>query len=123
MDLILAAAGSAPLLGGLSKSSLMIMWVGLAIYFVILLGIGVWSGKQIKDMKDFLVAGRRLPLWMATGTLIAHIYPLSKRNVIKVWPPERIVKYDEWAKAWKGISAAPMQISEVAIERTESVVL
>ena len=71
MDLILAAAESAPLLSGLSKSSLMIMWVGLAVYFVILLGIGVWSGKQIKDMKDFLVAGRRLPLWMATGTLIA----------------------------------------------------
>ena len=71
MDFILAAENSAPLLGGLPKSSLMIMWIGIAVYFFILMGIGIWSGKHIKDMKDFLVAGRRLPLWMATGTLIA----------------------------------------------------
>ncbi|MBR7105001.1 MAG: sodium:solute symporter family protein [Lentisphaeria bacterium] len=72
MDFILAAAEkTTPLASGLSSNSLKILWIGIIFYFVILLGIGVWSGKHIKDMKDFLVAGRRLPLWMATGTLIA----------------------------------------------------
>ena len=71
MDLIFAAGNSAPLLSGFSKTTLVTMWLGIAIYFLILMGIGIWSGKHIKDMKDFLVAGRRLPLWMATGTLIA----------------------------------------------------
>ena len=71
MDWILAAGNAGPLIGGLSRQTLMILWIGIAIYFLILMGIGIWSGKHIKDMKDFLVAGRRLPLWMATGTLIA----------------------------------------------------
>ena len=71
MDLLFAAGTSASLSGGLPGNALTIMWIGLAVYFVILMGIGVWSGKHIKDMKDFLVAGQRLPLWMATGTLIA----------------------------------------------------
>jgi len=71
MDFIFLAAGRAPLTGGLSDNALMILWIGIAAYFAVMLGIGIWSGKQIKNMKDFLVAGRRLPLWMATGTLIA----------------------------------------------------
>ena len=71
MDLLLAAAKTGPLTTGLSDNSLMVLWIGIAVYFAVMLGIGIWSGKQIKNMKDFLVAGRRLPLWMATGTLIA----------------------------------------------------
>ena len=70
MDLLFAT-GNASLIGGLSDSTRMILWIGIGVYFVILMGIGIWSGKHIKDMKDFLVAGRRLPLWMATGTLMA----------------------------------------------------
>jgi len=47
------------------------LWVGIAIYMVVLLWIGFLSSKKISGMKDFLVAGRRLPLWMATATLLA----------------------------------------------------
>ena len=56
---------------GLSDSAKIMLWVGMAIYMVVLMGIGLWSGSKINDMKDFLVAGRRLPLWMATATLLA----------------------------------------------------
>ena len=71
MDLILATGKVTALLGEFPRTTLAIMWGGIVIYFIILMGIGIWSGKHIKDMKDFLVAGQRLPLWMATGTLIA----------------------------------------------------
>ena len=56
---------------GLTDSAKTMLWVGIAIYMAVLMGIGLWSGRKINDMKDFLVAGRRLPLWMATATLLA----------------------------------------------------
>ena len=43
----------------------------MAIYMGILLLIGFYSGRKVNSMQDFLVAGRRLPLWMATATLLA----------------------------------------------------
>lgn len=33
--------------------------------------IGYWSSKRIKNLADFLVAGRRLPFFLATATLFA----------------------------------------------------
>ncbi|MCQ2353198.1 MAG: sodium:solute symporter family protein [Victivallaceae bacterium] len=64
---LLAAAGSMEL----DSKAKMMLWIGIAVYMVVLLGIGFWSSKKINGMKDFLVAGRRLPLWMATATLLA----------------------------------------------------
>ena len=48
-----------------------ILWSGIAIYCGIMLFIGWWASRKVKGMHDFLVAGRRLPLWMATATLLA----------------------------------------------------
>ncbi len=48
-----------------------ILWIGIGIYTLTMLVIGYISGRRVKDMNDFLVAGRRLPLWMATATLLA----------------------------------------------------
>ena len=56
---------------GLSQNAKIMLWIGIAIYMGALLFIGFWSGRKINDLKDFLVAGRRLPLWMATATLLA----------------------------------------------------
>ena len=56
---------------GLDSSTKMMLWIGIAVYMGILLLIGLYSGKKVNSMKDFLVAGRRLPLWMATATLLA----------------------------------------------------
>ena len=65
--LLLSAADSM----GLDSRTKMILWIGIAVYMGILLAIGLYSGRKVNDMKDFLVAGRRLPLWMATATLLA----------------------------------------------------
>ena len=53
---------------GLSQNAKIMLWIGIAVYMGALLLIGFWSGRKINDLKDFLVAGRRLPLWMATAT-------------------------------------------------------
>lgn len=45
--------------------------VVLAIYLAIMLFIGWYASKRIKDQADFIVAGRRLPLWLSVGTLVA----------------------------------------------------
>ena len=48
-----------------------ILWIGIGIYVATVLAIGYFSGRKVKNLGDFLVAGRRLPLWMATTTLLA----------------------------------------------------
>ena len=56
---------------GLDSQTKVMLWTGMAIYMGVLLLIGLYSGRKVNDMNDFLVAGRRLPLWMATATLLA----------------------------------------------------
>ncbi|EDL56024.1 sodium:solute symporter family protein, partial [Gimesia maris] len=34
-------------------------WIILALYFVVILAIGLWSVKKVKDMADFFMGGRR----------------------------------------------------------------
>lgn len=45
--------------------------IGITIQLIIMLGIGMWSSKQIETAADYIVAGRRLSLPMVTGTLVA----------------------------------------------------
>jgi len=44
---------------------------GIGIYMIIMLLIGYWSSKKVKNLADFLVAGRRLPFYLAVATLFA----------------------------------------------------
>ena len=34
-------------------------WIVLACYFVVILGIGVWSATRVKNAADFFMGGRR----------------------------------------------------------------
>jgi SSS family solute:Na+ symporter len=45
--------------------------VSLFVFLVLLLGLGFWSTSNIENEEDYLVAGRRLPLSLAFGTLVA----------------------------------------------------
>lgn len=56
---------------GLSQSGTYMLYIGILIYVIGILAIGFFAGRKVKGIGDFLVAGRRLPLWMATGTLLA----------------------------------------------------
>jgi len=43
-------------------------------YVAIMFGISAWSSSRVHDVEDFVVAGRRLPLILATPTLLATWY-------------------------------------------------
>lgn len=47
------------------------VFFGIVTYIVCMLIIGYWSSRRIKNLTDFLVAGRRLPFYLAVATLFA----------------------------------------------------
>ena len=51
----------------------MTFWLGilLAVYVLCMVGLGLYAGSRVNNEEDYLVAGRRLPLWLAWGTLLA----------------------------------------------------
>lgn len=55
----------------LPQGTMIMLWVGILVYMIGMLAIGWFSSRKVTEMSDFLVAGRRLPLWMATATLLA----------------------------------------------------
>lgn len=67
MDFCLVAAAERLLPPGTLK----MVWIGMVVYMIGMLVIGWLSSRKVTEMSDFLVAGRRLPLWMATATLLA----------------------------------------------------
>jgi SSS family solute:Na+ symporter len=40
-------------------------------YFLVTIGIGLWAAKRVHNSKDYLVAGRSLPLYMNMATVFA----------------------------------------------------
>ena len=55
----------------LDSKTQIFLWCGIVIYILGILAIGCFAGRKVRNMDDFLVAGRRLPLWMASATLLA----------------------------------------------------
>jgi len=66
-SLFCSSAGALVLPAGTTK----MLVIGMVIYMAAMLFIGWISSRKVAGMSDFLVAGRRLPLWMATATLLA----------------------------------------------------
>ena len=48
---------------------MLIAWVVL--YLVVTIAIGLWAAKRVHNSKDYVVAGRSLPLYMNTATVFA----------------------------------------------------
>jgi SSS family transporter len=48
-----------------------IIFTGVAIYLVVMLSIGVYAAKKAGSATNFIVAGRRLPIWICSATLVA----------------------------------------------------
>ena len=48
---------------------MLIAWV--VAYLAITIGIGLWAAKRVHSSKDYLVAGRSLPLYMSAATVFA----------------------------------------------------
>ena len=43
----------------------------VVLYLLITIGIGLWAAQRVKNSKDYLVAGRSLPLYMSAATVFA----------------------------------------------------
>jgi SSS family transporter len=43
----------------------------VVVYFLVTIGIGLWAAKRVHNSKDYLVAGRSLPLYMNMATVFA----------------------------------------------------
>ena len=55
----------------LPGSARLLLAVALIGYVLFLLGISLVASRRVETESDYLVAGRRLPLFLAWGTLIA----------------------------------------------------
>ncbi len=48
-----------------------IIFTGVAIYMLIMLGVGAYASKKTHTITEFMVAGRGLPIWICSMTVIA----------------------------------------------------
>ncbi len=48
-----------------------IIFAGVALYLVIMLLIGAWAARRAGTPVDFMLAGRSLPLWLCSATIMA----------------------------------------------------
>ncbi len=66
----LLAQGELPALA-LEPGAVRLLGWALVGYVVFLLGISIYASRKVENEADYVVAGRRLPLFLAWGTLIA----------------------------------------------------
>ncbi|MDO5844295.1 MAG: sodium:solute symporter family protein [Methanocorpusculum sp.] len=57
----------------LGNESTIVTLILIAVYFVVLLGIGVWASKKIRSSEDYMLAGRSLGFWLFTLLIVCSI--------------------------------------------------
>jgi len=48
-----------------------IIFIGVGAYIAVMLGVGVYASRRTHTVTEFIVAGRGLPLWICSATIIA----------------------------------------------------
>lgn len=48
-----------------------VILIGIGIYVLMMLAVGVYASRKTHSAAEFAVAGRRLPLWLCTATIVA----------------------------------------------------
>ena len=48
-----------------------VIFSGVAVYMVIMIAVGLWASKKAHSVTDFMVAGRGMPLWLCSMTVMA----------------------------------------------------
>lgn len=64
----------------LSSQATTMLKVALGVYALFLLCVSVFASRQVKNEEDYVVAGRRLPLSLAWGTLMATWFGAATIN-------------------------------------------
>src|SRR5882672_8557004 len=55
----------------------------VVLYLLVTIAIGLWAAQRVHDSKDYIVAGRSLPLYMNTATVFATWF--GAESVLSVW--------------------------------------
>ena len=55
----------------MSSSELLIDGSVLVLYFVVIVGIGLWAGRTNKNLRDFTLGGRSIPWWAVLASILA----------------------------------------------------
>ncbi|MGC9147774.1 MAG: sodium:solute symporter family transporter, partial [Infirmifilum sp.] len=53
------------------EEKILASWIGIALYMILVIYVGVKYYAKIKSISDFVVAGRSLGFWVAWGTILA----------------------------------------------------
>jgi solute:Na+ symporter, SSS family len=64
----------------LSSDSTRMLKIAMGVYALFLLGVSLVAARRVKNEEDYVVAGRRLPLWLAWGTLMATWFGAATIN-------------------------------------------
>ena len=48
-----------------------IIFAGVGLYIAIMVFVGVYTSRRVHSAAEFIVAGRNLPLWLLTATVVA----------------------------------------------------
>ena len=48
-----------------------VIFTGVAIYMLIMLGVGVYASRRSHSITEFMIAGRGMPIWLCSMTIIA----------------------------------------------------
>lgn len=48
-----------------------VIFIGVGIYVVVMIGVGIYASKKNSSAAEFIVAGRRMPMFLCTATIIA----------------------------------------------------
>jgi Na+/proline symporter len=52
-------------------SSQTVIFIGVAMYVVLMLEVSVWASKRNTTTAEFMVAGRSMPMFLLTGSIVA----------------------------------------------------
>lgn len=50
---------------------MLIFFVVVLLYFALMTWVGYLAGRRVKTMEDYVIAGRKLPFWIAVPTIVA----------------------------------------------------
>jgi SSS family transporter len=53
------------------REDVLIIVIFIVAFFAIRMGVGIWASRKVTDAADFIVAGRRLPIWMVGASVMA----------------------------------------------------
>lgn len=48
-----------------------LVFLGIGVLFSIRIAVGLWASRQVKSTSDYIVAGRRLPIYIAAASIMA----------------------------------------------------